>query len=190
MARRARRLNGEDGFTLVELLIAMLVTVVGLAALVSSFDHSRDLVSVAEKTQVASHRAERELERILAMPYSSVAHTSPPLASTDPTSPAYYVTGLNYQWDQGSTGPQSAALVVDAVNGSSTLSSSTWTDSETRLTGEVHPFITWTGDLCASCAGTQRAKRVTVAVSVNGPRPLRQPVLISTVMIDPASTGS
>jgi prepilin-type N-terminal cleavage/methylation domain-containing protein len=59
--RRMRRLANEDGFTLFELLIAMAVTAVGLMALVSSFDHSRELVSVAEKTEVASHQAERAL---------------------------------------------------------------------------------------------------------------------------------
>lgn len=186
---RGRRLAREDGFTLVELLVAMTVTVVGLAALVSSFDHSRDLVSVAEKTQVASHRAERELERILAMPWAAVGHASTPATSSDPASPAYYVSGSNYQWDQGSTGPQSAAMVVDAAGALGTAST-TWQDSETRLSGQLQSFITWTGDLCASCTGTQSAKRVTVAVTVGGPRPLREPVLISTIMIDPTATGN
>ena len=62
--RRMRRLANEDGFTLFELLIAMAITAVGLMALVSSFDHSRELVSVAEKTEVASHQAERAMERV------------------------------------------------------------------------------------------------------------------------------
>ena len=35
----------------------------------------------------------------------------------------------------------------------------------------------------------QRGKRVTVAVTVDGPRPLSRPVLISSVMINSAQTG-
>jgi prepilin-type N-terminal cleavage/methylation domain-containing protein len=185
-ARRA--LAGEDGFTLFELLMAITVLAVGLVALVSSFDHSRDLVSVAEKTEVASHRAERELERILSMSYASVAHPSTPLASTDSADPASYVNGGDYQYDQGPSGPQSETLAVDGP-GLISASASTWTDSETRLTGQIQSFVTWTGDYCTTDR-TQCAKRVTVAVTVGGPRPLGRPVLISTIMINPAGTGT
>jgi prepilin-type N-terminal cleavage/methylation domain-containing protein len=178
----------EDGFSLFELLMAITVLAVGLMALVSSFDHSRELVSTAEKTEVASHRAERELERILSLSYSTVAHPTTPAASLDSTNPAFYVSGANYQYDQGSTGPQSETLAVDG-SGSIVASSSTWTDSQTRLTGRIQSFVTWTGDYCTAADRTRCAKRVTVAVTVGGPRPLSRPVLISTIMTNPAGTG-
>lgn len=179
----------EDGFTLFELLMAITVLAVGLVALVSSFDHSRDLVSVAEKTEVASHRAERELERILSTSYASVAHPSTPANDPNSASPAFYVTGGNYQYDQGSTGPQSETLAV-VTGGLISPSPSTWTDSETRLTGQIQSFVTWTGDYCTVADRARCAKRVTVAVTVGGPRPLGRPVLISTIMTNPAGTGS
>jgi prepilin-type N-terminal cleavage/methylation domain-containing protein len=195
VAERARqlRLAGEDGFTLFELLIAMAVTAVGLMALVSSFDHSRNLVSQAEKTEVATHQAERQMERVLALSYSQVAHRTAPTNSTDSSNPRFYVTGGTYQWDQGSSGPQTGTLVVDATNGSTEIDARDWVDSESRLEGEVHTFVTQTGDLCAGTGcptGSQTGKRVTVAVTVEGSRPLRRPVLISTIMTDPADTGS
>src|ERR687896_1417166 len=105
-------LGGEDGFTLLELLVAITLLAVGLIALVTSFDHSRDLVSVAEKTEVASHRAEQELERILSMPYAGVGHATTPADSDDSADPASFITGSNYQYDQGSTGPESEPLAV------------------------------------------------------------------------------
>jgi prepilin-type N-terminal cleavage/methylation domain-containing protein len=189
--RRMRRLANEDGFTLFELLIAMAVTAVGLMALVSSFDHSRELVSVAEKTEVASHQAQRAMERVLAMPYAQVAHSVAPTNNPDPKHPANYVTGSSYQWDQGATGPRSDNLEVDNVNGQ--ISNVTdWQDSASRLTGKTYTFVTRTEDLCSATgcpAGDQRGKRVTIAVTVNGPRPLSRPVLISSVMINPATTG-
>jgi prepilin-type N-terminal cleavage/methylation domain-containing protein len=192
--RIAARLSREDGFTLFELLIAMAVTAVGLMALVSSFDHSRDLVSNAEKTEVATHQAERQMERIMSLPYAQVAHRALPVNSTDSSNPRHYVTGTNYQWDQGTTGPQSGAMVLDATNGSTVVDERQWVDSQSRLRGEVHTFVTLTGDLCpvavTGCpAGTQAGKRVTVAVTVGGPRPLRKPVLISSLIINPASTN-
>lgn len=193
---RKRRLANEDGFTLFELLIAMAVTAVGLMALVSSFDHSRELVSVAEKTEVASHQAERAMEQVLATPYAQVAHVTAPVHSDDTTNPAFYVTGSSYQWDQGATGPQSDNLEV-AANGLIT-NVANWQDSTSRLTGKTYTFVTRTGDLCptytpaggtTACTGDQRGRRVTVAVTVDGPRPLNKPVLISSLMIDPAATG-
>ena len=193
---RARRLRQEDGFTLFELLIAMAVTAVGLMALVSSFDHSRDLVSTAEKTEVAAHQAERQIERVLSLGYAQVAHRAALQHSDDTSDPRFYVApgGATYQWDQGATGPQSGTLVVDQTNGSDVIDARDWADSESRLGGEVHTFVTWTGDLCPATvtgcpSGEQRGKRVTVAVTVGGPRPLRAPVLISSVKIDPNATG-
>jgi prepilin-type N-terminal cleavage/methylation domain-containing protein len=186
--RRRRALSCEAGFTLFELLIAMAVIAIGLIALVSGFDHSRELVGTAEKTEAASHRAERELERILALPWASVGHATAPVHDADTASPAYYVSGANYQWDQGTTGPQSEPLAVDAA-GSLGATPTTWLDSEGRLGGEVHRFVTWTGEFCTSADRSACVKRVTVAVTVGGPRPLRRPVLISTKMIDPAATG-
>jgi prepilin-type N-terminal cleavage/methylation domain-containing protein len=182
----SRRLAREDGFTLLELLVAMTVTAVGLIALVSSFDHSRDLVSVAEKTEVASHQAERQIEEILALEYPTVAHATAPADSADPNSPASYVDGTSYQWDQGSTGPQSNTMVVDPA-GLVPSAPETWSDSESRLEGEIHSFVTWRS---AACVTVTCPKRVTVAVTVGGPRPLRKPVLISTVLVDPDDTGS
>jgi prepilin-type N-terminal cleavage/methylation domain-containing protein len=189
--RRMRRLASEDGFTLFELLIAMAITAVGLMALVSSFDHSRELVSTAEKTEVASHQAERAMERTLATPYAQVAHVTAPVHNADTKNPAFYVTGSTYQWDQGATGPRSDNLEVDAVNGQ-IANVSNWQDSASRLTGKTYTFVTRTGDLCSDTgcpAGDQRGKRVTLAVTVDGPRPLNRPVLISSVMINPATTG-
>jgi prepilin-type N-terminal cleavage/methylation domain-containing protein len=182
--RDRRRLPaGEDGFSLIELMVAITVLAVGMVALVSSFDHSRELVTVSEKTEVASHRAERELERILAMTYENVGHASTPAGSTDPSSPASRVNGTNYQYDQDST-PQSEPLAV--VSGAGVgVAPEPWNDGESRLNGQTQSFITWTGSYCTSADRDLCAKRVTVAVTVGGPEPLSRPVLISTIMTDP-----
>jgi prepilin-type N-terminal cleavage/methylation domain-containing protein len=180
------RLSRQDGFTLFELLIAMAVTAVGLMALVSSFDHSRDLVSNAEKTEVATHQAERQIERVLSLTYAEVAHRTAPTHLADSSNPRFYVSGSSYQWDQGTTGPQSGTLVVDSTNGSTLIDAQDWVDSESRLEGQVHSFVTWRD---ATCQTSGCPKRVTVAVTVGGPRPLGRPVLISTIKIDPADTG-
>jgi len=193
LRRIARMLAAERGFTLIEMTVAALIMAIGLLALVSGLDHSRKLVSRSEKVETASHRAEEAIERILSLRYDRVALTTAPAHSPDPSDPRYYVTGSGYQWDQGPTGPQSETLVVDSGLGQ-VLPAEAWQDSESRLKGSVHQFVTLTGDRCADTvpgcpSGSQPAKRVTVAVTVDAQDALPKPVLISTLMIDPAATG-
>ena len=191
MARARRRLGAEDGFTLIELMVAALIMVIGLLALVSGIDHSRDLVTRSEKIETATHQAEEAIERVLSLRYDEVALTSTPAHSDDQRDPRFYVNGTSYQWDQGSTGPQTETLVVDTTDGA-VVPSETWQDSDSRLGGEIHRFVTETGDRCAGTgcpSGNQTAKRITVAVTVNGSRGLARPVLISTLMVDPDAAG-
>jgi prepilin-type N-terminal cleavage/methylation domain-containing protein len=195
LPRRIRwRLAAERGFTLTELLMTCTLVAVGLVALTGTLDHSRDLVNLTEKIETANHQAELEIERMLAIPYATLALRTAPTNNTNPRDPDYYVSNgppPTYRWDQSGAG-QSNQLVVDAVNGAVNPSRITWTDNETRLSGTIARYVTWTNDLCEqpSCEpAEQRAKRITVAVTVNGPEAPRRPIVISTIKSDPVSTG-
>jgi prepilin-type N-terminal cleavage/methylation domain-containing protein len=187
--RPVERLASESGFTLVELLMAIVVAAIGLSALVTTLAGSRDLVSVAEKQETMVHVAEGELERILALPYTAVAlNAAPGASSSDPDDPRRFLTGGTYRWDQDAT-PQDSPLVIDTTAG--TLAPLTpWTDGHSRLSGDIHRFVTTTDDQCASCPGVQAARRVTVVVTVDAPGggPERS-VLIDSIKIDPTTTG-
>jgi prepilin-type N-terminal cleavage/methylation domain-containing protein len=189
-----KRLRGERGFTLTELMMTAALVAVGLVALTSTLDHSRDLVNLSDKIEAANHQAELEIERLLSIPYAQIALKSAPAYNADPKDPNYYIiTGPppKYQWDQVAPG-QSSDLVIDAVNGVIDPSRITWTDNESRLSGTISRFVTWTDDLCErpSCEpAEQRAKRITVAVTVDGPKSPRRPIVISTIKSDPVSTG-
>jgi prepilin-type N-terminal cleavage/methylation domain-containing protein len=198
MRRRVRKLGAEDGFTLIELMIASMIMVVGLLALVSGLDHSRNLVTQSEKVEAATHQAERAVERILAMRYDQVALTSAPSDSASLADPRYWVSGSTYQWNQGSTGSAAFETVcvtrcpAEAASAVGTIATAEeWQDPATRLHGWIHRFVTEVPDLCsaAGCPGNQPAKRVTIGVTVDGNDPLAKPVFISTLMIDPADTN-
>jgi prepilin-type N-terminal cleavage/methylation domain-containing protein len=180
----SRALRDERGFTLIELLVTMVVTAVGVIAVISTFDYSRNLVTQSEMNSVASHYAEAAVEKLQARDFTVLALTSNLTPSTDPATPDYYVQpgGASYQWDQGSTGPRIDPLVVDAAQGV-VQHISTWTDPQSRLSGSIYRYVT-------SVNGTSgQAKRVSVAVTVNGGG-LKKPVLISSVITNPkAGTG-
>lgn len=179
-----RRLGDEGGFTLIELLVTMVVTAVGVMAVISTFDYSRNLVTSSEMNSVASHYAEAAVEKLQARDFTTLALTSSLTPSTDTANPDYYVQpgGTSYQWDQGATGPRTDALVIDTSQGV-VQHTSTWTDPQSRLSGSIYRYVT-------SVSGTSgQAKRVSVAVTVNGGG-LKKPVLISSVITNPkAGTG-
>jgi prepilin-type N-terminal cleavage/methylation domain-containing protein len=198
MRERPRKVAAEDGFTLIELMIASLIMVVGLLALVSGLDHSRNLVTQSEKVEAATHQAQRAVERILAMRYDQVALTTAPADSESQADPRFWVSGSTYQWDQSSTGsaafetlcvtrcPAEAASVTGTIVGAEE-----WEDPDSRTQGWIHRFVTEVPDLCsaAGCPGNQPAKRVTVGVTVDGNDPLDKPVVVSTLMVDPTDTN-
>jgi prepilin-type N-terminal cleavage/methylation domain-containing protein len=173
------RIEDERGFTLIEVLVAASLLAVALVTMISTFDYSRRVVSTSEAVEVASHRGEAEIERLRALPYLGLALPATPSQSSDPSNPDYYVTGSSYQWDQGSTGPRSEPLVVDAAN-SRLTHSSTWTDVQSRLSGSVYRYVTAVG------GSNGKARRLTVVVTVNN-SDLKKPVLISSISVNPAT---
>ena len=188
LSRRGRcQAAPEDGFTLIEVMFAAAITVIGLLATILTFDTSRDLVSVSERKEAAVHRGEREIERILALRYEDVALQSLPASSGDPLDPAYYVSGSTYRWNQspGAPPPTTEPLVTDP-DGAIDPVPRAWTDG--RLSGRIQTFVTWVNDpVCAEalCGGTADYKRVTVAVTVEGPTGPDKPILLSSFVADP-----
>jgi prepilin-type N-terminal cleavage/methylation domain-containing protein len=190
MAERIRRrLAREDGMTLIELLVAAVLIAVGVVSLFTVFDSSRALVTTSEKNDVAAHQGEADLESILKMDYKTVALPSALVHSSTTTNPDWYVQANgSYQWDQSTVSPKSPdPVVVDATN-SGLTHISTWSDGQSRLSGSIYRYVTWIDD--PNVAGTQNAKRVTIAVTVNNTGPgaagsLKKPVIVSSVVIDP-----
>jgi prepilin-type N-terminal cleavage/methylation domain-containing protein len=121
-----RRLaSDESGFTLVELLSAMLVVSIGVIALLMTFDTSRNLVSFSEAKETAVHVAEQELERLEAIPYGQLELAAPgpqdcsPSPCASPNELAFYVgpTGW-YRWDQTPTPTEAKPAPRCAASGS------------------------------------------------------------------------
>jgi type II secretory pathway pseudopilin PulG len=183
------RLAGEDGHTLIEILIAMLLVSTAVMALMGTFDHSRKTTSTAEAQGAAIQVAERHLERIAALDYVQIGHSTTPPTSLDPNHPSYWVTNsspASFRWDPANS-PATEPLVVGA-GGAVANDLGTW--GEARLSGRIYAYVTTVNDACAGCNAADQAiaadyKRVTVAVTADAPSPLTKPVMVSTVVSDP-----
>ena len=81
MAWFRNRLRDEDGFSLIELLAALSILLVGILGVAATLDKTRDAVTTSEVRETAVHRAERELERLRALRYANLALASVPSGS-------------------------------------------------------------------------------------------------------------
>jgi prepilin-type N-terminal cleavage/methylation domain-containing protein len=177
----------ERGMTIIEVTVALALMAVGVLALMTTFNGSRDLVSSGERSGIAAHQGELEIEKALSLDYAKIALPTIPSHSASSTSPDFYVNGGGtYQWDQSASPQPADPLVADAANGS-LVHVSAWSDGQSRLNGSVYRYVTWIDD--PQIAGTHDAKRITIAVTVNtgGANGLKNPVLVSTIAIDPTA---
>lgn len=198
-----RRLKGEDGFMLIEVLVAILILTVGLLGLIGAFASARKLNLLSERRTSMAHRAQLEIERLQAIPYAELAMQSPPPHSTETTNPDYYVntsptscTSLGdgcYAWNTESTGEEEP-LVPEPVSGkvyaspaarkcSTGVGACEWEDG--LIKGNVYDFVTWHKDQL--CSAVNNYKRLTVVVTATVPSGNRQPpaVRVSTLIANP-----
>ncbi|WP_157260610.1 prepilin-type N-terminal cleavage/methylation domain-containing protein [Patulibacter minatonensis] len=181
------RRSREQGFTLVETLVAITVLAVGMLATATVYDGSRGLTGVAERTSVMAHRAQAEIERIQALGWSHVALSGTPVPSTDPADPASMLAGGSPPRLRPDRRAPAATepLVIDTTDGGVSPTSRTWSDG--RLTGRVWSWVSWREDpRCgAGCTAARGGRRVTVVVTVDGTGHGRGPLVTSVVLTDP-----
>jgi hypothetical protein len=180
-----RLLRREEGMTVVEMLVAATLMLVGVIALLTTFDGSRDLVSTSERSGIAAHRGELEVEKALSLGYKNIALTSTPVHAASSLSPDYYANADGtYQWDQSTSPKPADPMAVDPTDGALTHVS-TWNDGQSRLGGSIYRYVTWIDD--PHIAGTHDAKRITIAVTVDNVtgHGFKKPVLVSSIAIDP-----
>jgi Tfp pilus assembly protein PilV len=159
----------EEGFTLIEVLVAAVVLIVGVLGVFTAVSASQKLTLLSERHTELAQRAQLELDRVKSLPYSQVALTQMSTAwSATPSDDTYVSTPAGacpastggsaptYQPDHSSGGSTATeALVIDGcaytIDGSSTtittgavVPMSSWNDG--RMSGEIFDFVTWTSD--------------------------------------------
>jgi prepilin-type N-terminal cleavage/methylation domain-containing protein len=187
------RARSERGFTLVEVLVAMTLMSVGVAATLSVFGSAGRTTVIAQQNDVAVQQAQAAIDQISTMSYSKVGLTSTPSSSASPKNPGYRVsgstllikTGLSETFvlstdtgqSQAAVNPAPSTFAVGSGNGT--------------ISGKVYRYVTWRDENCQSgvCDGSQNTKRITVAVTIDayGTIPVMNPVWVSEVLPDPSA---
>jgi prepilin-type N-terminal cleavage/methylation domain-containing protein len=185
-ADRARtRLADDAGFSMIELMIAMVICLVGITGALTVFDSARTMTTKAQKREAAVAQAERELERVISRPWAEIAHPQPsfPAATSNPKHPSSFVTGgtpPRYRWDQSATGSASPSAMLSTNAGTVPVAGLRWRDPADRVRGWVFRYVTDAGN-----DGGATIRRVTVAVTVDAPDAPDRYVLVSALVTNP-----
>lgn len=189
--KRLAELGGETGLTMVEVLVAAFVLVLGSAATFGILGAATKNAQRAKATQVTLHLAQEELERLHGLPYESLALNALPDASSSPLNPNYRVSAGQFALDRNPPGDY-APLVIDAEKGISPESEFVSGDPEggSGVTGTVFRYVVWRNDdSCpdTECPGAQDYKQLVVAVrpSTTGQTGERGYVEVQSELIDP-----
>jgi len=163
LAARIRRLRGEEGLGLIELLIAMVILVVGLLSLFAAFSTAQVALRRATGVSTASLLADSQMERYRALSYANIKLDT--ACGTTCTQDSTYTSDSAYS----STGQITGCSTTDA----SCLSTQTITGADGK-SYRVDTYIAWNcvggGTLSTSpsvtCGSGQPApmKLVTVVV--------------------------
>src|SRR4051812_17487307 len=158
-----RRLAAERGFTLVEILIAMALVAIGVAATIGVFGSSSRATVRAQRGEVAVQQAQAEIDRLSTLEYGETALTSAPTPSTDPNDPRIKVqTGNRFLVRAGLI----EDLVLTAASGMTAMVDPGPTNFSVgsggaAVTGKIYRFVSWRDEQCPTliCDGTQNTKR-------------------------------
>jgi Tfp pilus assembly protein PilV len=162
----------EDGISMIEVLVAVLILTIGILGLVGAFDSARKLNLLSERRTLSAHRAQLEIERLQAVPFEQLAMSSTPAHSSEATNPDYYVNYSSpvtcsaspcFAWnalkpteeEQLVTASKECAsetsIECGVVAASPTgrkctekLGACEWTDG--NVSGKVYAFVTWHTD--------------------------------------------
>jgi len=195
MDGKLARLRREDGLTVVEVMVAAMIMIVGGLAVLQLVDAAARNNYRGEQSQVSSNRLQQEMEKIKQLPYEEIALTGVPADTSDLTDPRWRTQGTSFAVTQQGGSTQPLVYNGSALYGGGSVTGGTIDPTPIPFTsgdvhGNIYRFVVWENDeSCAEaeCPGTQDLKRVIVAVRVDatasgGDRPYQE---IQTQTVDP-----
>jgi prepilin-type N-terminal cleavage/methylation domain-containing protein len=112
-----RLLKEEDGFTMIEVLVAVVVLAIGSLAVLTLFASGIKNVQRGREGQVAVSVAQREMEKVHSLPFAEVLLKTAPEASAEAASPAHRVSSARTEYNLNRTGATNWAKLATPGTG-------------------------------------------------------------------------
>lgn len=170
------RFEKEDGFTIIEVVVATLVLTLGAMATFGLLSAATKNTERAKATQVALDRAQQELEALRFLTSEELAMTATPQHSINPLNPNYRVNATTGEFAVTRDPPSNyrKLIVKGGVADGEPISVGVVDPGPTPFTsggvsGEIYRYVVRRNDdVCAAaCPGEQDFKQVIVAVKLD-----------------------
>jgi prepilin-type N-terminal cleavage/methylation domain-containing protein len=171
-----KRMRKEDGFTLIEVLVAALILVGGSFAAFGLLRAATLNTQRAKATQVALDLAQQELEVLRGIPDEQLALKEPPPPSTNPKNPDYRVSENSFYLSREPLGNKAALVYKESpLYGGGYVTGEAVKPGPEKFTsgnvsGRIYRFVVWRNDTScpeSTCPGPQDYKQVVVAVRID-----------------------
>lgn len=177
MRQPGRMRAGDQGFTMVEILIAMMIVVLVMVGMLSVLVSSLSTIAQARQRQTATALATQAIERLRALPYDAVV--LPDGSTPDPTLQHVQISGPNYLFNAHD-------VLTDVSNQPEPLIINAWSGRDGTQTVDEVTYRVQTYVTRAPIAGTQQTYYITVVVSWTSPaRPDGQTMAQRSVAYSP-----
>ncbi len=169
----------EDGISIVEVLVAALILVLGALATYSTLSGAAINTQRAKATQIGLDRAQQEMELLRSLPEEKLAMTQAPASSKHTHSPNYRVSNGNFALTKGEPPSNYAVMVINggSLYGGGEITGGTVNPGPTSfesggVKGKIYRYIVWRKDTScptANCPGEQNYKQIVIAVRLTTP---------------------
>jgi len=176
-----RRLDGDEGFTLVEAMVSITILAVGAFTIAQAMMFGLGSTGLSRQRLASRAALDQQMEQARALNYDNLvlSDSSSLTHSTDPNNPDYWINQTNQTYDPDGSGSMSPESIVRVAGASPALSHYQNPYSNGGTTYEVYRYVTWydspqdgsgAGDAAdgnnngVSDANGHDAKRVTVDV--------------------------
>lgn len=165
-------MRAEEGMTIVEVVVAGMILIVGALGVLGIVDAGSRNVFRAEQSQAVASLLQGEMEKLRQVPYEELALTSLPAHATDPKDPNSRIASASFFYT-GRNGTGLKPLVYNGgVSDGETIKGGTVNPGPTSfqvgdLKGTVYRYVVWDTCPAALCQDGKHLKRAVVIVRLN-----------------------
>jgi hypothetical protein len=165
-------LRNEEGMTIVEVVVAGVILVVGGLGVLGIVDAATRNTFRAEQSQVVANALQGEMEKLRQVPYSELALTELPVHSNDPDDPSSRIASTSFFYTGRNDTGLKRLVYNGGSNGAETIEGGTVDPGPIPfqagdVRGSIYRYVVW--DTCPSglCADGRHLKRAVVVVRLD-----------------------